>query len=512
MNPLLSLIVCCVPGQSCTAEAFPEWILFPFDHRGRTVHAIAVDSRGSFVAFSTDSACPDDASCSKEPCCHGFVGHLFDCSLPGLREFTTGRPPYPGLGAAAIKATDGSFLLLWSPDNCIYRRAFDSQGVPLFEKEALFPEPCRGGFRGSGHSNNIRLAAHTEGNYFGGWDAWNGDDIGAFSTIRTRKLDHLGNWLGPEFLLHPDDHPDIMRVRALGYLGALCTSENGRVLVVAVWRNSVEWGPDRFTYTVTAWLLDSDLRLLREPIVVTRDAYPACGYNGNCAAMDAEGNFVVVWEDVGQALRDNQGPPMDQILAQRFTKDGDPLGPRIEASGPPLRNLQYASSMVVMAPDGRFTVAWHWYNDGLITGQRFTRDGEFTGRRFQINVYPQTFTFTAASDGGDLLAVVSMLGRNQGDPGSVAARVIDLTAQEFIRGDANESGEVDISDAIAILEYLFLGGEVRPVVSAADANDDGRVEITDALHVLFHLFVGGREFRIPHPYPIWGFDPTPNEG
>ena len=356
----------------------------------------------------------------------------------------------------------------------------------------------------------LKLAADREGNHIAGWDGYTRDG-GGVTTIRVRKLDRLGVWLGPEFLLHPDDHPDLMGNRVRGSLGAVCASESGRVLVVAEYLNGLA-EPGRRSYTYSAWLLDSDLRLLREPVVVTRVAYPPSAWSGNCAAMDAEGNFVVVWQDLGETWRDLGVANSDQILAQRFTKEGDPLGPRIEVTGPPANFPQFGFPMVVMAPDGRFVAAWSWERALVLFGQRFTRDGEVTGRRFQINVLRPVHFFYAASDGGDFLAAEYEIGLNQGDPESTAARVIDLTAQEFIRGDPNESGEVDISDAIAILEYLFLGGEVRPVVSAADANDDGRVEITDALHVLFHLFVGGREFRIPHPYPFWGFDPTPNEG
>ena len=44
----------------------------------------------------------------------------------------------------------------------------------------------------------------------------------------------------------------------------------------------------------------------------------------------------------------------------------------------------------------------------------------------------------------------------------------------FIRGDANSDLMVDLSDAIYVLSYLFLGFAEPPCLKAADSNDSGR--------------------------------------
>lgn len=77
---------------------------------------------------------------------------------------------------------------------------------------------------------------------------------------------------------------------------------------------------------------------------------------------------------------------------------------------------------------------------------------------------------------------------------------------QFIRGDSNRSGAVDISDAIFHLNYLFLGGEEPPCFDASDADDNGALEITDAISLLAFLFQGGD--APPPPYPAAGTDPT----
>jgi hypothetical protein len=78
--------------------------------------------------------------------------------------------------------------------------------------------------------------------------------------------------------------------------------------------------------------------------------------------------------------------------------------------------------------------------------------------------------------------------------------------QQFRRGDANGDGATDISDAIAILRYLFLGLSKVPCEQAADANDDGVLDASDAMYELIFLFQGGQP--IEPPVGACGADPT----
>lgn len=62
---------------------------------------------------------------------------------------------------------------------------------------------------------------------------------------------------------------------------------------------------------------------------------------------------------------------------------------------------------------------------------------------------------------------------------------------ERARGDVNGSGQVDISDAIGLLGYLFSEGDPPICLPVADCNSDGNVDITDPVTVLVYLFQGG---------------------
>jgi serine protease AprX len=60
----------------------------------------------------------------------------------------------------------------------------------------------------------------------------------------------------------------------------------------------------------------------------------------------------------------------------------------------------------------------------------------------------------------------------------------------FLQGDANYDGEFNISDAVYIINYVFVGGDApQPVMEAGDANDDGEVNVTDAVFLINFIFI-----------------------
>ncbi len=80
-----------------------------------------------------------------------------------------------------------------------------------------------------------------------------------------------------------------------------------------------------------------------------------------------------------------------------------------------------------------------------------------------------------------------------------------IEAAPFIRGDTNEDGEHDISDAIKILIDLFTQ-QVIECRDGADFNDSGAVDISDAVYGLNFLFTRGSQ--PPSPFPSCGEDLT----
>ncbi|MCX6832366.1 MAG: dockerin type I repeat-containing protein [candidate division Zixibacteria bacterium] len=58
-------------------------------------------------------------------------------------------------------------------------------------------------------------------------------------------------------------------------------------------------------------------------------------------------------------------------------------------------------------------------------------------------------------------------------------------------GDANDDGNIDISDAVFLISYIFSGGLAPDPLAAGDANCDGGVDISDAVFLISYIFSGG---------------------
>jgi hypothetical protein len=71
----------------------------------------------------------------------------------------------------------------------------------------------------------------------------------------------------------------------------------------------------------------------------------------------------------------------------------------------------------------------------------------------------------------------------------------------FVRGDADGSGAINITDGIYLLGYLFQGTAAPPCMDAADVDDLGAnaPNITDAIFLLGYLFQGTAEPPPPTP-------------
>jgi hypothetical protein len=82
------------------------------------------------------------------------------------------------------------------------------------------------------------------------------------------------------------------------------------------------------------------------------------------------------------------------------------------------------------------------------------------------------------------------------------------TAALFRRADVNDDQILNLTDALFILNYLFLSGPTPSCMDAADTNDDGLHNLTDGVFLLTHLFLNGPP--PPPPHPAAGPDPTPD--
>lgn len=69
---------------------------------------------------------------------------------------------------------------------------------------------------------------------------------------------------------------------------------------------------------------------------------------------------------------------------------------------------------------------------------------------------------------------------------------------DFTRGDVNNDNWVDLSDAVFLLNYLFMGGAKPSCMDAADFDDSGVLDLSDAVYHLRYFFMDGE--KLPYPF------------
>lgn len=107
-----------------------------------------------------------------------------------------------------------------------------------------------------------------------------------------------------------------------------------------------------------------------------------------------------------------------------------------------------------------------------------------------------TNTNSGTTSGGGGGAAVS------GDPNLVSV------GDQFVRGNANDDGYLNVTDANYILNFLYNNGGKPVCMDAADVNDSGSVDLSDAKYLMDFLFSGTAAPKAP--WPGRGVDPTPD--
>jgi hypothetical protein len=113
------------------------------------------------------------------------------------------------------------------------------------------------------------------------------------------------------------------------------------------------------------------------------NAYTTNTQRRPAVAIDANSNFVVVWESGGQ-----DGSSYG-VFGQRFASTGAPLGPEFRVNT--YTTLQQGYPAVAIGGNGDFVVVWNSNGpDGQdygVFGQRYAASGAPLGTEFQINTY-----------------------------------------------------------------------------------------------------------------------------
>jgi hypothetical protein len=200
-------------------------------------------------------------------------------------------------------------------------------------------------------------------------------------------------------------------------------------------------------------------------------------------AMDAAGDFAVVWRSLGQ------DPNPTGIHGQRFAASGSPLGAELLVNDDVLVPVKHIQPSVASDPLGNFVVAWsetsYYYSGYNIAARRFTRTGDGSSQ-LSVNTYiPGEQAHPAVAADYDHFVVVWS---SDGQDGA-ARGVYGQRYSPGPQGDVNGDGAVNVADVFYLINYLFAGGP--PPLGPSDANGDGVLSVADIFYLINFLFAGG---------------------
>jgi len=134
----------------------------------------------------------------------------------------------------------------------------------------------------------------------------------------------------------------------------------------------------------------------------------------------------------------------------------------------------YARQLVAVGGDGTFV--WSDLNNDLAgTGLTLSSDGNLAG----TPVAAETVSFTAHAEDG---------------AGDYDERTFNIRIGAlFICGDIDNSGaDPDISDLVYLVDYMFTGGPLPPIMEAADVDGSGGdIDISDLVYLVDYMFTSG---------------------
>ena len=124
-----------------------------------------------------------------------------------------------------------------------------------------------------------------------------------------------------------------------------------------------------------------------------------------------------------------------------------------------------------------------------------------------VTTLPGTTTSTTDAALLEATYTYDVVANRAGQSALAATCSVFVGELDFVRGDVNQSGGVNISDAIGGLAYLFQGGALT-CQDSLDMNDNGSLNIADVIGLLSYLFSGAA--APPAPFPGCGADLTPD--
>lgn len=311
--------------------------------------------------------------------------------VPAAPEFIVASDTRSLSHSAIATSASGEFTVVWNSrpfggDADIFGQRFNSAGQPLGSQ---FPVNTAGGHQFQARRS---IAADSAGNFVVTWEGNGpGDDSGIFA----RRFASNGTPLGPEFLVNTTTFAD-------QYESTVAVAPNGEFVVTWIGLDQPvgnAWDVYARRFDAGGAPITGEFRVNE---LVTGNQWIST------PAMDANGNFVVVWESGQSGVGWN-------IRGRQYSSDGTPLGSEFAVSTFTVPGGDLPHPTVAMDATGNIVVAWEGsgVNDTKeIVARRFNNAGQTQGAEFVVNssvagnqVYPNismsangNFAITWSSD------------------------------------------------------------------------------------------------------------------
>jgi hypothetical protein len=93
--------------------------------------------------------------------------------------------------------------------------------------------------------------------------------------------------------------------------------------------------------------------------------------------------------------------------------------------------------------------------------------------------------------GGRIDTTQSVIAVGIDSPGTYAVFAMAAIGGSPPCGDADGSGQIDVTDAVYLINYIFGGGAAPMDVAGGDFDCSGQTDITDAVYMITYIFGGG---------------------
>jgi hypothetical protein len=260
----------------------------------------------------------------------------------------------------------GNFVVVWGSEtqdggtSGVFGQRYDVAGVPQGAE-----------FRTNSYTTTAQdtpaVAMHTGGSFVVVWRSLGQD--GSANGVFGQRYDAAGVPQGAEFRVNTYTTDG-------QFSGAVAMDAGGNFVVVwqSLFQDGSSFGIFAQRYDAAGVPQGAEFRV---------NTYTTGSQYGPAVAMDAGGNFIVVWESF------TQDGSAAGIFGQRYDAAGSPRGSEFRVNTY-TTNYQRAPT-VAIDPGGNFVVVWSSYTqdggDSGIFGQRYDATGARQGAEFRVNTY-----------------------------------------------------------------------------------------------------------------------------